>query len=79
MEKFNAKEAELDINIVVPNKLRDIKLLFELSEKQINIALNSNKSSEKEEKISITDQTSAIYDLICEKMALLSLEKITSD
>jgi tRNA threonylcarbamoyladenosine modification (KEOPS) complex Cgi121 subunit len=74
VEYFNAKELEFNLNDESLEKLNRIKNYFEISDNQINVVLNSFDNmglNNNELELSFN----ALYDLICEKMALLSIEK----
>lgn len=75
---LNASELELDINNLSIKKLNRIIEFYDFSDKQITSVLNSygiKKKSHDEFLNDFESLTLAIFDLICEKMALLNLEK----
>lgn len=75
---LNAGELELDINNLSVKKLNRIIEFYDFSDKQITSVLNSygiKKKSHDEFLNDFESLTLAIFDLICEKMALLNLEK----
>ncbi|MFX0140028.1 MAG: KEOPS complex subunit Cgi121 [Candidatus Hodarchaeota archaeon] len=72
---LNAEELELNINNQSHPKLNSIKEFFKISENQLLPILRSSGIKTKKSEFSLNSMFSAIYDLICEKMALLSLEK----
>lgn len=79
LKQINAKEIKTTLNTRSIEKYRKIKNFFEISDNQIEIVLNSlemvNYNGEK-----TVDNLEALFmallDLICEKMTLLSLEKL---
>jgi len=76
LRMLSAEEIELTINNQSRLKLNSIKEFFKISENQILPILRSYGIKIKKSKFSLNSMFSALYDLICEKMALLSLEKI---
>ena len=82
LEKLLASEIEITLNNRSKDKFISVKNFYEFSNKQINCVLNSyGYNSIKEEQVinQIENLFLALYDLICEKMSLLSLEKFKSD
>jgi tRNA threonylcarbamoyladenosine modification (KEOPS) complex Cgi121 subunit len=82
LQNLFAKESEIKVNHKSIDKYQKIKNFFEITDNQINIVLNSYgiKTYNKEfTNCSLNDLYLALNDLICEKMTLLSLEKITTD
>jgi tRNA threonylcarbamoyladenosine modification (KEOPS) complex Cgi121 subunit len=79
LEMLNAKEMSITINDSTAEKIQEIIKFYELSEAQIKSVLNSygikNINIENPSN-NLNDISVALFDLICEKMALLSLEKI---
>ncbi|MFX1311100.1 MAG: KEOPS complex subunit Cgi121 [Promethearchaeota archaeon] len=76
---LKVNEIELSINSLSNEKLTAIKEYYDISDNQFFTILNSYGIKYIDEKISNIDLNSislALYDLICEKMALLNLEKI---
>ncbi|MFX1302724.1 MAG: KEOPS complex subunit Cgi121 [Promethearchaeota archaeon] len=73
---LNAEEIEFTINNQSRAKFNSIKEFFNISENQLLPILRSYGIKIKKAKIDLSSMFSALYDLICEKMALLSLEKI---
>lgn len=71
---LNAVEEELSINNQSNSKINSIKEYFEISNNQINSVLKSYGHIT----IDLSSTVSALYDLICEKMALLHIEKVKS-
>lgn len=82
LQSLGANEIELTINDQSVKKFNQIKSYFEISDNQINSVLNSYGVKEINNDL-ITNNLNnlflAIYDLICEKMAFLSLERIIAD
>lgn len=72
---LSAEEIELRINYQSHSKLNSIKEFFKISENQFLPILSSYGIKIKTSEFSLNSMFSALYDLICEKMALLSLEK----
>ncbi len=82
LESLGANEIELTINHQNLKKFNQIKSYFEISDNQINSVLNSYGVEEFNTDLianNLNNLFLAIYDLICEKMAFLSLEKIKAD
>ena len=79
LENLNATEIKLSINDLTSEKIREIIKFYNFSELQIKSVLKSygikNINLEKP-KNNLHDISLAVFDLICEKMALLNLEKI---
>ncbi|MHA1931240.1 MAG: KEOPS complex subunit Cgi121 [Promethearchaeota archaeon] len=79
LETLKATEIKISINDLTSEKIKEIIKIFELSNLQIKSVLNSygikNVNLEKP-KNNLQDIYLAVFDLICEKMALLNLEKI---
>ena len=79
LQKLNAKHIPLDLNNKNYDKFKRVKEYFQISDNQISVVLKAyglnllSKTPTKEDLINIY---MALNDLICEKMALLSLEKI---
>ncbi|TFG02257.1 MAG: hypothetical protein EU540_01910 [Promethearchaeota archaeon] len=82
LQSLGANEIELTINDQSVEKFNQIKSYFEISDNQINSVLNSYGVKEFNNDLIETNLNNlflAVYDLICEKMAFLSLEKIKTD
>ena len=79
LEALKATEIGISINDLTSEKIKEIIHFYEFSELQIKSVLNSygikNINFEKP-KNNLLDISFALFDLICEKMALLNLEKI---
>ncbi len=79
LEILNATELDISINDLTDEKIKEILKFYEMSKPQIKSVLNSygikNINIENPNN-NLNDISVAIFDLICEKMALLSLEKI---
>jgi len=76
---LKVNEIELAINSISNEKITTIKEYYGISDNQFFSILNSYGIKLVDEQISNIDLDSialALYDLICEKMALLNLEKI---
>ena len=81
-EALNANEIKFTLTQENADKFKIIKEHFEISDEQIKIILNSygiKKDIEVLLKENIHSLYSVLNELICEKMALLSLEKIAID
>jgi tRNA threonylcarbamoyladenosine modification (KEOPS) complex Cgi121 subunit len=78
-EILDSKETEFKINNKSISKINSIKQYFEISDKQINSVLKSYGISLVKSGVNLNFQILALYDLICEKMALLHLEKVKVD
>ena len=79
IKKLGANEIFFDLNIKTHEKFNRIKSYFEITDNQIKSVLNSYGLRKKN--ITLTDENLdnyvvALKDLIYEKMALLSLEKV---
>jgi tRNA threonylcarbamoyladenosine modification (KEOPS) complex Cgi121 subunit len=79
LEVLCAHEIGITINDLTLEKITEIIKTFEISEVQIKSVLNSygikNVNLEKPEK-DLHNVSIAVFDLLCEKMAILNLEKI---
>ena len=79
LQKLLAREIDLTLNAQNIEKYDKIKKFFELSNYQIEVVLNSyglkRTDNEKEPVDNLDHLLMALFDLICEKMALLSVEK----
>ncbi len=79
LQKLNAKHLPLDLNKINYDKFKRVKDYFQISDNQISVVLKTyslkflSETPSKEDLISLYQ---VINDLLCEKMALLSLEKI---
>jgi tRNA threonylcarbamoyladenosine modification (KEOPS) complex Cgi121 subunit len=79
---FNAKEKEMNLDDFSIDKYNRIKEYFEFNDNQIKTVLKSHGillDVIKPNNVNIKNLYMAIEDLICEKMALLSIEKTTND
>ena len=72
---LGAEEVELTINDQTIDKINNIKNYFEVSDNQINSVLKSYGIIAHNSDLGLNFVVSALYDLICEKMALLYVEK----
>lgn len=70
-----AEEEELTINDQTNTKINLIQEYFEISDNQLNSVLKSYGIITHNSDLSLSSVVSALYDLICEKMALLYVEK----
>ncbi len=75
---LNAGKLELNLTSIDIKKWEQIREFFEITTDQINVILKSIGKSEVQERNDLTLKILALQDLICEKMALLSLEKTKS-
>ena len=79
LQKLNAKHLTLDLNKKNYDKFKQVKDYFQISDNQISVVLktyNLNLLSKTPTKEDLINLYKVLNDLICEKMALLSLEKI---
>ncbi|MHA1192831.1 MAG: KEOPS complex subunit Cgi121 [Promethearchaeota archaeon] len=79
LQKLNAKHLTLDLNKKNYDKFKRVKDYFQISDNQISVVLktyNLNLLSKTPTKEDLINLYKVLNDLICEKMALLSLEKI---
>lgn len=72
---LNAEEEEMTINNQSNSKINLIQNYFKISDNQLNSALKSYGISARNSDLGLNFIVSALYDLICEKMALLHVEK----
>ena len=72
---LNAVEMELTINNQSQTKFNLIKEFFRITDNQINSVLRSYGNEMKKSETKLTSLFSALFDLICERMALLNAEK----
>jgi len=82
LQKMNGVERNIDINHITLEKFKRIKEFFKISENQIKSILSSygfNLPKENEMVENLQTLFLALHDLICEKMALLSLEKVKTN
>jgi len=70
-----AEEEEFTINDQSNTKINLIQEYFEISDNQLNSVLKSYGIITYNSDLSLSSVVSALYDLICEKMALLYVEK----
>jgi len=76
IQKLKAHETQFTLNNQDINKLNVIKRFFKISDDQISVILNSYGIQNNKMEISLDSKYSAFHDIICEKMALLSLEQV---
>jgi len=79
---LNASEEEITLNRITIEKYEMVKNYFKITDNQITTVLKSygiNKNEDSVTNEKIDSLYMALNDLISEKMALLSLEKVTSD
>ncbi len=72
---LKANEIELTVNIQSNEKFALIKDFFEVSAHQITCILNSYGINTNSVEYEINSKFLALYDIICEKMVLLTVEK----
>ncbi|NVM37949.1 MAG: hypothetical protein HWN81_20315 [Candidatus Lokiarchaeota archaeon] len=72
---LNAVETELTINNHSITKFNSIKEFFRINDNQINSVLRSYGYEMKKSESNLPSLFSALFDLICERMALLNVEK----
>ena len=75
---LNAGKVEISIDSIDLKKWEQVKEFFEISNGQINVILKSTGKTEFQERNDLPLKILALQDLICEKMALLSIEKTKS-
>ncbi|MFO7794845.1 MAG: KEOPS complex subunit Cgi121 [Promethearchaeati archaeon] len=81
IDLINVKELKTNFNVISREKINKIRKFFEISDNQIFSILKTS-NLDKITNIHEVDPSSindAILDLICEKMALLSLEGVSFD
>lgn len=81
LQILNANETELTLNNMTREKIKKIIENYDILDSQIKPVLNSylnKKRSKNDLDNEVEFLSSAVFDLICEKMALLNLEKIKS-
>ncbi|MFX1501592.1 MAG: KEOPS complex subunit Cgi121 [Promethearchaeota archaeon] len=71
---FSAEEEVLTLNNQSINKIKLIKSYFEITDNQVNCILKSYGINPNNSELNLKYVVSALYDLICEKMALLYAE-----
>ncbi|MFX0042658.1 MAG: KEOPS complex subunit Cgi121 [Candidatus Hodarchaeota archaeon] len=79
---LNAYEMDITINDQSVEKFNTIQNFYEISNKQLSSILKSYgipASNEKQLDYSLNSMYMALYDLLCEKMALLNTEKLKTD
>ncbi|MFX1279542.1 MAG: KEOPS complex subunit Cgi121 [Promethearchaeota archaeon] len=75
LDPLKANEVKITVNDQTIDKINRIISKFEISETQIKSVHNSFKESDElDKKININILSLVIFDLICEKMAILNLE-----
>lgn len=82
LEDLDAKVLDLDINHQTINKFNKIKDYFKISDEELMVVLNSYGIDVPEIKINmknIEDYYYSLMDLVCERMALLSLDSVKLD
>ncbi|MBY9003121.1 MAG: hypothetical protein KGD73_04045 [Candidatus Lokiarchaeota archaeon] len=79
LQKLNAKHLDIDLNKISYDKFKRVKDYFQISDNQILVVLKTyglNIILENPSKEDLINLYKVLNDLISEKMALLSLEKI---
>lgn len=82
LQILNAYQVDITINDQSIQKFKDIQKFYEISNKQLASALRSygiHKFNEKQLVHNLNIVYMALHDLICEKMALLNIEKLKID
>ena len=79
LQRINGKNMEITINNISIEKLEKIKQYFNISNNQINSIINSYDKQEVADNENLNLSILAIHDILCEKMSILSLEKIKTD
>ena len=75
LQILKADETELTINIQSNEKFKLIREFFKVSENQMICILKSYGIDANSSNYNLSSKYSALYDLICERMALLNIEK----
>jgi hypothetical protein len=75
LRSLKAQQIDLKLGITSNNKIEELKSFFEIADAQINIILKSY-GIKKVRNASLEQVSVALNDLLCEKMTLLSLEKL---
>jgi tRNA threonylcarbamoyladenosine modification (KEOPS) complex Cgi121 subunit len=73
---LNAKITNITINNQSIEKFNLIKKFYEFSEDQLTCIMNSYDTNENLRDYNLVSKVSALYDLICEQMVLLSLDNV---
>ncbi|MFX0038581.1 MAG: KEOPS complex subunit Cgi121 [Promethearchaeota archaeon] len=71
---LSAEEEEMNINHQSNVKINTVKKFFDISDNQLNSVLHSYGIITNNSDLNLSSLFSALYDLICEKMALLYAE-----
>jgi len=81
IDLINVKELKTNFNVISKEKISKIRKFFEFSDNQIFSILNSSNLDKitNIHKVDPSILNDALLDLICEKMALLSLEGVSID
>ncbi len=76
---LDAEEIDISFEQQDVYKINDIQQYFEITNEQINVVLNSFNTHKGRKESELSLKSRAIYDLICEKMSLLSTEKTSGN
>ncbi len=79
LKKINGTELNSEFNFEDINKYNMIKEFFQVRDAQVNVLMNSYDELHDFDNIDLRYKFNALYELVCEKMVLLSLEKIKLD
>lgn len=78
IKKLNGIELKYQFNYDL-DKYNTIMDFFQINEDQVNVILKSYEELYDKDNIDLIKKFNALYELVCEKMAILSLEKIKLD
>ncbi|MBN1801235.1 MAG: hypothetical protein JW891_06985 [Candidatus Lokiarchaeota archaeon] len=76
---IDAEELDFPFKYDDVEKIDEIKHYFEVTDKQIKVVLNSYERVKRKDKSDLEIKSMALYDLICEKMSLLNIEKTSGN
>ncbi|MFX1276635.1 MAG: KEOPS complex subunit Cgi121 [Promethearchaeota archaeon] len=79
LKNFGGLELESEIFQENLEKYNVIKEFFQINDNQVKVITNSYKGLNNERNDDLKNKFNALYELVCEKMAILSLEKIKLD
>ena len=75
LSALSAEEEEITLNLQSNSKINEIKRFFKISNNQIDCALNSYGIVPRNSELNLKYLALVVYDLICEKMAILYVER----
>lgn len=79
LKEINGMEVDSELNYQDIGKYKNIMKYFQINEYQIDVIMNSREDIQDKLLINLKSKFEVLNELICEKMALLSLEKIKID